>query len=61
MHSIPTYRNIVEKMLQDPETLENTITASSGLDNDPVATELAFWARDFKMTMLYYSKAVFTT
>ena len=36
----PTYRNIVEKMLQDPETLENIITASSTLDNDPVAMEL---------------------
>ena len=45
-----TYRNIVEKMLQDPEALGNIITASSGLDNDPVAMELVFWVRDFKMT-----------
>ena len=52
MYSIPTYRNIVEKMLQDPEALENTITVSSSLDNDPVAMELVFWARDFMMTML---------
>ena len=37
-------------MLQDPEALENIIIASSGLDNDPVAMELVFWARDFKMT-----------
>ena len=61
MHSIQTYRNIVEKMLQNPETLENIITAASSLDDDPVAIELVFWARYFKMTMLYHSKAVFTT
>ena len=50
----PTYRNIVKKMLQDPETLENIITASSGLENDPVAMELklVFWVRDLKMTKL---------
>ena len=53
MHSIPTYRNVVEKMLQDPEALENIITASSALDDDPVAMEVVFWARDFKMTMLW--------
>ena len=35
-----TYRNIVDKMLQDPEALENIITVSPGLDNDPVAMEL---------------------
>ena len=39
----------MEKMLQDPEALENIIIASSGLDNDPVTMELVFWARDFKM------------
>ena len=38
----PTYRNIVEKMWQDPEALENIITASSGLDNDPVVIGLVF-------------------
>ena len=37
-------------MLQDPEALENIITAASGLNHDPVAIELVFWARDFKMT-----------
>ena len=42
----------MEKILQDPEALENIITASSGLDNDPVAMELVFWVRDCKMTML---------
>ena len=42
MHSIPTYRNIVGKMLQTPETLENIITAASGLHNDPVAIGLMF-------------------
>ena len=42
MHSIPTYRNIVEKMLQNPETLENIITAASSLHNDPVAIGLVF-------------------
>ena len=52
MYSIPTYRDIVEKMLQDPKALENIITAASGLDDDPVAIELVFWARYFKMTML---------
>ena len=29
-------------MLQNPETLENIITAASGLNNDPVAIELVF-------------------
>ena len=29
-------------MLQNPETLENIITAASGLLNDPVAIELVF-------------------
>ena len=48
----PTYKNIVEKMLQDLEALENIITASSSSDNDPVAMELMFWIRDCKMTML---------
>ena len=42
MHSIPTYRNIVEKMLQNPETIENFITVASGLHNDPVAIGLVF-------------------
>ena len=42
MHSIPTYGNIVGKMLQNPETLENIITATSRLHNDPVAIELVF-------------------
>ena len=42
MHSFPTYRNIVGKMLQNPETLENIITALSGLHSDPVAIELVF-------------------
>ena len=42
MHSIPTCRNIVEKMLQNPETLENIITAAFGLHDDPVAIELVF-------------------
>ena len=46
----PAYRNIVGKMLQDLEALENIITASSSLDNDPVAMELVFWLSDFKMT-----------
>ena len=32
----------MKKMLQDPETLENIITAASGLHNDPVAIELMF-------------------
>ena len=41
-----------KKMLQDPKALENIITAASGLDDDPVAIELVFWARYFKMTML---------
>ena len=36
MHSIPAYRNIVEKMLHGPQTLENIITAASSLDDDPV-------------------------
>ena len=42
MHSIPTYRNIVEKMLHNPKTLENTITVASSLHDDPVAIELVF-------------------
>ena len=46
----PAYRNIVEKILQDPEPLENIITALSSLNGDPVAMELVFWARNFKMT-----------
>ena len=37
MHSIPAYRNIVEKMLHVPQTLENIITAAPCLDDDPVA------------------------
>ena len=37
MHSIPTYRNIGGKMLQEPEILENIITAATGFHNDPVA------------------------
>ena len=36
MHSIPAYRNIVEKMLHVPQTLENIITAASSLDDDPL-------------------------
>ena len=48
MHSIPTYRNIVEKMLQVPETLENIITASPSLDDDPVAMELVFLVRNVR-------------
>ena len=36
MRSIPVYSNIVEKLLQNPLTLENTITAAPSLDNDPV-------------------------
>ena len=32
-------------MLQCPETLENIITAASGLHNDPVAIELCFSQR----------------
>ena len=43
MHSIQTYRNIVEKMLQNPETLENVITAAPGLHDDPVTIE---WCLD---------------
>ena len=41
-------------MLQDPETLENIVTASSSLDNDPVAIELklVFWVIGLKMTKL---------
>ena len=42
MDSIPTYRNIVGKMLQNPETLKNIITAASRLHNDPVAMGLVF-------------------
>ena len=42
MHSVLTYRNIVGKMVQNPETLENIITAASGLHNDPVAIGLVF-------------------
>ena len=34
--------NIVEKMLQNPQVLENIITAASGLHNDPVAIGLVF-------------------
>ena len=48
--SIPTYRNIVEKMLQDPETLENFITAASGLCNDPAVTGISIQAKGSKMT-----------
>ena len=42
MHSIPTYRNIVGKMLQEAETLGNIITVASSLHNDPVAIRLVF-------------------
>ena len=42
MNSVPTYRNIVGKMLQNPETVENIITAASDLHNDPVAVGLMF-------------------
>ena len=42
MHSIPAYRSIVEKMLQDPQMLENIITAASSLDDDPVALDRNF-------------------
>lgn len=31
----PNYRTIVERMLADPETLENIIAATPGLDKDP--------------------------
>ena len=37
MHSIPVYRNIVEKKWHVPQDLENIITAASSLDDDPVA------------------------
>ena len=37
MHSIPAYRNIVEKMLHVPQALENIITAASSPDDDPIA------------------------
>ena len=53
MHSIPAHRNIVEKMLQDPQALENIITAASGLDHDPVAIRIDVQARDLKMTKLW--------
>ena len=42
MHSVPTYRNIVGKMLQNPETLDNIITEAIRLHNDPVAIVLVF-------------------
>ena len=35
----------MEKMLQDPDTLENIITAASGLHDDPVAIELVLGKR----------------
>ena len=53
MHSIPTYRNIVEKMLQEPQALENIITAASDLHNDPVTIGISVQARDFKMTKFW--------
>ena len=53
VHSIPTYRNIVEKMLQDPQTLENIITAAASLDNDPVVIGIGVQTRDLKMTNLW--------
>ena len=39
MHSVPTYRNIAEKMLQNSE---NIITAASSLHDGPIAIELVF-------------------
>ncbi|KAL3865642.1 hypothetical protein ACJMK2_043010 [Sinanodonta woodiana] len=36
----PVYRSTVERMLNDPESLENIITASPGLENDPVALSM---------------------
>ena len=42
MHSISAYRNIVEKMLHVPQTLENIITAASSLDGDPVVIGSSF-------------------
>ena len=42
MNLAPTYRNIVGKMLWNPETLENIIPAASRIHNDPVAIGLVF-------------------
>ena len=39
MHSIPAYRNIVQKMLHVPQALATIITAAPNLDDDPVAIE----------------------
>ena len=53
MHSIPAYRTIVEKMLQDLQALENIITAAPGLDHDPIAIGIDVWARDLNMIKLW--------
>ena len=42
----------MEKMLQDPQTLENIITAAPSLVNDPVAIRIGVQTRDLKMTNL---------
>ncbi|XP_046354857.1 ubiquitin-like protein 7 isoform X2 [Haliotis rufescens] len=36
----PAYKSIVEKMLTDPDTIENIIAATPGLDSDPVAISM---------------------
>ncbi|XP_041369761.1 ubiquitin-like protein 7 isoform X2 [Gigantopelta aegis] len=36
----PAYRNIVERMLADPETIENILAATPGLDQDPVCISM---------------------
>ncbi|XP_046562642.1 ubiquitin-like protein 7 [Haliotis rubra] len=36
----PAYKSIVEKMLTDPDTIENIIAATPGLDTDPVAISM---------------------
>ena len=45
--------NSMEKMLQDPQTLENIITEAPSLDNDPVVIGIGVQTRDLKMTNLW--------
>ena len=43
----------MEKMLQDPQILENIITAVPSLDDDPVAIGTGVQTRDLKRTNLW--------
>ncbi|KAI0215017.1 hypothetical protein LSAT2_032965 [Lamellibrachia satsuma] len=58
----PVFRNMVEQMLAKPETLNNLITSTPGLDDDPIAMAilqtpefLTMWAESDKIQRLIES------